>query len=123
MERVAQQAAYGAPVEPAAARPPVRPPPLGAGPRGETLPATRHDTSRATRMLAAHPAPSDTRVVRFAAPLEPGTRYAITTEKVVGLTGVTSATPGRTTFTVPRPRPTRPAPADTTPPPLPVKPQ
>jgi len=96
--------------QPAAPRPPVRPPPLGAGPRGETLPATRHDTSRATRMLAAHPAPSDTRVVRFAAPLEPGTRYAITTEKVVGLTGVTSATPGRTTFTVPRPRPTRPAP-------------
>ncbi len=98
--------------QPAAARPPVRPPPLGALPRHDSLPAARHDTSRATKMLAERPAPSDTRVVRFAAPLEAGVRYAITTANVVGLTGVKS-TQGRTTFTVPRPRPTRPA-ADST---------
>ena len=132
--------------QPAAARPPVRPPPLGAAPGGATPPATRHDTSRAMRLLAQHPAPSDTRVLRFAAPLEPGTRYAVMTSNVVGLTGVRS-TQGRTTFSVPRPRPTRPAsdstrraPADTAaarraqpdtaaarrdsaPPPLPVKPR
>jgi len=108
--------------QPTAARPPVPPPPLGAAPPRDTLPPVRRDTSRAIKMLARRPAPSDTRVVRFAAALEPGARYAITTEKVVGLTGVTAPLRGRTTFTAPRLPPTRPtadslrrARADTTP--------
>ena len=85
-----------------------RPPPLaGAGPSRDTALAVRRDTSRATRMLARHPAPSDTRVVRLAAPLEPGARYSAFTEGVIGLTGVAGRR-SHTTFTVPRP-PARPA--------------
>ena len=61
-------------------------------------------------MLARRPAPSDTRVVRLAVPLEPGARYIVLTRRVIGLTGV--AARGRTTFTAPRPQPPprRPAP-------------
>jgi len=97
-----------APAAPAPAQRPVRPPPLGpAAPRDTTQ--ARHDTSRAALMLVRRPAPSDTRVVRFAAPREPGARYAVSSEGVIGLTGVAGR--GRTTFTEPKPRPPAPAPA------------
>jgi hypothetical protein len=98
----------GRPPVPGAARPPaarpVPPPPLAQGPRRDTALAARRDSSRAMKMLARRPAPSDTRVVRLTAPLVPGTRYVVTTHGVVGLTGVVAATPGRTMLTVPRPR-------------------
>ena len=92
------------PVAPAPAQRPVRPPPLAAGPAAprDTTPA-RRDSSRAALMLVRRPAPSDTRVLRFAAPLDPGVRYAVATEGVIGLTGVAGR--GRTTFTEPKPKP------------------
>jgi hypothetical protein len=94
---------------PAAPRPGVRPPPLAEGPRRDTTRAARRDSSLAMKMLARRPAPSDTRVVRFAAPLTPGARYIVVTDSVVGLTGVIAPRPGRTTFSVPRPKPAAPA--------------
>ena len=107
-----------APGQPAAARPRVPPPPLAEGPPRDTT-RVRRDSSMATRMLARRPAPSDTRVVRLAAPLIRGARYIVVTDSIVGLTGVMAAHPGRTTFTVPRPPPpvadtTRRTRADTT---------
>jgi hypothetical protein len=95
-----------APAPAAAARRAAPPPPLGE-PRRDTMTAARRDTSRATRMLARRPAPSDTRVVRLAEPLVPGARYIIWSDGVVGLTGVVGR--GRTSFTVPRPPPPKPA--------------
>ena len=95
-----------APAAAGAARRTVPPPPLGE-PRRDTATAARRDTSRAMKMLARRPAPTDTRVIRLAEPLEPGTRYIVWTDGVVGLTGVTGR--GRTSFTVPRPPPPKPA--------------
>ena len=88
-------------------RPAGAPPPLGPGTRRDTT-AARRDTSNAAKLLAKRPAPSDTRVVRLGAPLEPGTRYLVLTRGVIGLTGVAGR--GRTTFSAPKPPPRRPAP-------------
>jgi hypothetical protein len=76
-------AAPGAP--PAAAAPMARapaPPPL----RGRAV--ARPDTTRAARLLARRPPPTDRRLVRLATPLHPGARYQVDVSGARGLTGV-----------------------------------
>jgi len=90
-----------------AAAPPARAPaaaaPARARPGGPPL--ARPDTTRAMRMLLRRPAPTDNRVVRLVAPLEPGARYVIMTEGLRGLTGL--ARPGRAALLAPKPAPRR----------------
>ena len=67
--------------------------------------AQRRDTSRAMKMLARRPAPTDNRVIRLASPLAPGSRYAVTVQGIRGLAGAVGH--GRVQLSVPVPRPTR----------------
>jgi len=72
--------------------------------------AQRPDTSRAMKMLARRPAPTDNRVIRLASPLAPGSRYVVTGQDIRGLAGAVGH--GRVQVSVPVPRPSRSA-ADT----------
>jgi len=81
------------PTAPAPAAPPPVPAAAPSRPRGGAaapLPGrpTRSDTTRAMRMLLRRPAPTDVRIVRLAAPLQPGSRYVVTTAGLKGLTGI-----------------------------------
>lgn len=72
---------------------PPRVPPAPAAARGAPRPGAAGarsplDSTRAQKMLARRPAPSDTRFLRLAAPLDPDTRYVVIVEGVRGLTGV-----------------------------------
>lgn len=70
-------------------------------PAAPLAPAGR-DSSRAMRMIARRPPPSDTRLVRLAAPLAPETRYVIVVAGARSLSGV--AATARAQLSVPRPR-------------------
>jgi hypothetical protein len=70
-----------APAPAAGARPGAPPPPLGAPA------AQRRDSTRAMKMLARRPAPTDNRILRMASPLVPGSRYVVTVEGIRGLAG------------------------------------
>jgi hypothetical protein len=107
----------GAPAAPAPAGRAGRPAPLAAPG------AQRRDTSRAMKMLARRPAPTDNRVVRLASPLTPGSRYVVRVRNIRGLAGAVGP-PRQVPLVVPVPRPARGAadtlrrrpPADTLPP-------
>ena len=101
---------------------PPRPPaprgnaPQGAGARGAPRPGTAGaraplDSTRAQKMLARRPAPSDARFLRLAAPLTPEQRYVVIVEGVRGLTG--SVATARSQIRL-RPRAPAAAPRDTT---------
>jgi hypothetical protein len=101
---------------PQRAAPPAGAPAAGRGARPAPLAAAGaqpRDTSRATRMLARRPAPTDNRVVRLASALAPGSRYVVTVQDIRGLAGAVGR--GRTQLSVPAPRPARGG-ADTLPP-------
>ena len=102
-----QPAAAGAP---APAAPPAQAAPSRLrGGAAAPLPAraARADTTRAMRMLLRRPAPTDVRIVRLAAPLQPGTRYVIFTGGLRGLTGIVFPGQGRTALLAPKPAPRR----------------
>ncbi len=102
---------------PGAAGRPVRPPPLGplgGGPpgRGGGRDTTRARTDTAAqRLLRQRPAPSDTRIVQVAAPLQPGSRYQVRVNDIRSLTGVAGAS--QSTLPVPVPKPAARPRADT----------
>jgi hypothetical protein len=85
---------------PAGARPGAPPPPLGAPS------AQRRDSSRAMKMLARRPAPTDNRILRLASPLAPGSRYIVTVRGIRGLAGTVGLERG-VPLVVPVPRPSR----------------
>lgn len=78
-------------------------------------PPVQRDSTRAMRMLAARPQPTDLRFIRLAEPLQPDRRYTVTIDSVRGLAGaVGAARPAQ--LRPPRQRagpPLRRAPADT----------
>jgi hypothetical protein len=75
-------------------------------PRPDSAAATpRRDSTRAQRMIARRPPPTDVRIVRLFAPLAQGERYAVFVSSVRSLSGVT-ATPPPGQLLVPRPRAT-----------------
>lgn len=88
---------------PVAAPRPLRPSPLAPPGAGGARPGT--DTTAAQRMLIRRPAPSDTRVVVLAAPLQPGSRYLVRVAGVRSISGVS----GSSGATLPVPKPTPPA--------------
>jgi hypothetical protein len=101
-----------APVRPATG--PVRP---AAAPVRPAAPGARAplDSTRAERMVARRPAPTDIRIVRLAAPLIPDTRYVIHVTGARSLTGNESNPRGQVRAPRPRaaPRAARPrAPSD-----------
>jgi hypothetical protein len=102
--RAARDTTHRRPAQPApgapAAAPAPAPPPLAPAPG--TPP---RDSTRAMKMLARRPAPTDTRVLRLAAPLAAGARYVVTVERVLGLAGATGH--GRAQLAVPVPPPPR----------------
>ena len=65
------------------------------------------DSTRAERMLARRPPPTDVRFVRLAAPLVPDTRYVIHVTGVRSLSGFENATVPRGQVRAPRPGATR----------------
>jgi hypothetical protein len=82
------------------------PPPADTARPAPARPAQpARDSTRAQRMLARRPPPTDVRVVRLTAPLAPGERYAIQVRGARSLSGVVSDPRGQ--LVVPRPRPTR----------------
>ena len=100
------------PARAAAAPAPVRPPPLTAtGRRGRGPAAAPLDTADANRLLRERPAPSDTRVVVLAAPLQPGARYLVRVTGVRTVSGVSGTS--ESTLPVPAAKPPAAAPADT----------
>ncbi len=86
------RARAGAPV-----RPPVR------TPQDSTWRTVRPplDSTRADRMIARHPAPTDVRIVQLAEPLVPGTRYVVFVRGARSLSG--NAKDGRGQVRAPRP--------------------
>jgi len=101
------------PARPAAPRPGPQP-----GARGAPRPATAGarsplDSTRAQKMLARRPAPSDARFLRLATPLDPDKRYVVIVEGVRNLAGaVNTARSGG--YRPPRPRAPATEPRDTT---------
>ncbi len=89
----------------AARRPPLaqRPPPPGVLRPGGPPPVAGRDSSRADRMLARRPPPSDVRLVRLEQPLEFERRYVVIVEGARSLNGVTGRARGQ--LRLPRPRP------------------
>jgi hypothetical protein len=107
---------------------PAPPPPTGPRPAGDTAAvrpgpppgaaraavpgreATPRDSTRAQRLLARRPPPSDARIARLLEPLVTDTRYIVGVDGARSLSGVAGST--RAQLSVPRPR--RPAARDTT---------
>jgi len=86
------------------ARPPgaAVPPTLRPAPRGARAPL---DSTRADRMLARRPAPTDGRIVKLATPLTPDTRYLVFVTGARSLSGNVGTAPARMPLRTPRPRP------------------
>jgi hypothetical protein len=104
---------------PAAARPPAaapapRPVP-GAADRAARRPGATPplDSTRAQKMLARRPLPTDVRFLRLEAPLIPDTRYEVRVTGVLGLTGVPNSSRGRLRASAPQRPQERATPADT----------
>jgi len=104
----ADSARTGGRADSARAQAGMRPPPLAPATAtpGARAPAgaaqTPRDSSLAMKMLARRPSPSAVRLVRLAAPLPTGARYAVTVLGVRGLSGPPADARGQISVAVPR---------------------